>query len=498
MEKSLLQNKKYKILRKPILGLIIIIISSIFFKLLFFPLEIPLILDSLDYYFFAMDIKITGEIPNYSPSKVGWPFFLSIIFSMIPSNETFVFMEIQKLSSIIISSLTVIPIFYLSQIFISRKYSIIAAGIFVFDPRVGINSSIAGSDPLFVLLLITALTLFLKTKDIFIYISFLTVGLASIVRPEGIFLFFAMTILYFIKNRKNIKRNLKYFFCLAIFFSVLFPVLSFQESIHGNDLLFDRIEQTVSYHSQDPQKTDNNSGIPFILKGIENFPKYFGWVLIPNFIIFVPIGFILFIKKIDFNRFSLILSGIFLSIPIFYAYAIPLQDTRYLLTLYPLFSILSIFTIKKMDEYFQISMIVPIVIVIVIILSSVFLFFNYDRELELDKIKVVQFLNESPKIVNEFYPQSAFLETTNLPKDIEGLRLFTDIKEEESLRHRIPKTVLVIVPDFYKLNSINELIIKKSELTHIVIEENNSIELLSEIYNNEEKFEFLNKIFDSG
>jgi hypothetical protein len=151
-----------------------------------------------------------------------------------------------------------------------------------------------------------------------------------------------------------------------------------------------------------------------------------------------------------------------------------------------------------MDEYFQISMIVPIVIVIVIILSSVFLFFNYDRELELDKIKVVQFLNESPKIVNEFYPQSAFLETTNLPKDIEGLRLFTDIKEEESLRHRIPKTVLVIVPDFYKLNSINELIIKKSELTHIVIEENNSIELLSEIYNNEEKFEFLNKIFDSG
>ena len=44
--------------------------------------------------------------------------------------------------------------------------------------------------------------------------------------------------------------------------------------------MFSRVANTISYHSQDPQETEGDSGIPFILKGVENFPKYLGWVLI--------------------------------------------------------------------------------------------------------------------------------------------------------------------------------------------------------------------------
>ena len=105
---KIIQDNRCEFLKKPIFGLILVVIGSIIFKLLFFPLEIPVVLDGIDYYFFAMDIKITDEIPiNYSPTKIGWPIFLSIIFNIVPSNETFVFMEIQKLSTIIISSFSV-------------------------------------------------------------------------------------------------------------------------------------------------------------------------------------------------------------------------------------------------------------------------------------------------------------------------------------------------------------------------------------------------------
>jgi len=493
---KIIQDNRCKFLKKPIFCLILVVIGSIIFKLLFFPLEIPLALDSLGYYFFAMDIKITDEIPiNYSPSKIGWPLFLSIIFNLVPSNETFVFMEIQKLSTIVISSLTAIPIFYLSQVFFPKKYGIIAAAIFVFDPRIGINSSLGITDPLFVLILVTSLLLFLKNKEILVYVSFFTVGLATTVRPEGIFLFFAMTVLYFIKNRKNGFQNLKYLICFAIFFITLFPVLSYQENIHGNDLVFDRLTNTISYHSQDPQETEGNSGIPFILKGVENFPKYLGWVLIPNFIIFVPIGFILSIKKIDFNKFSLIFSGIFLAMPIFYSYAIPLQDTRYLMTLYPLFSIWSIFTIKSLEERIRIPIILPIMIII--ILSSLFLILKYDAEYELETVKVSQLLNETPIVVNGFFPQSRFLEPTNLPKTIEDLKSFTTDREKgKSLRSNIPQTVKEI--SIYEFDSIEEFITRAKEngLSHIIIEKDNSIQVFSEIYNNENKYPYLKKIND--
>ncbi|WP_428326204.1 ArnT family glycosyltransferase [Nitrosopumilus sp.] len=494
---EILQKNNIQFFKKPVFGLIFIIIGSIIFKLIFFPLEIPVILDGLNYYFFAMDIKITEEIPNYSPSKIGWPFFLSIIFNVIPSNETFVFMEIQKIVSITIFSLISIPIFFLTKFFVPEKYGVIAAGIFVFDPRVGINSSLGSSDPLFVLLLATSLVLFLKTKEIFTYISFLTVGLATTVRPEGVFLFLAMTVLFFIRNRKKGIKNLKYLLCLVIFFGILFPFLNYQESIHGNDLLFDRIEHTATYHSQDPQITKGDSGIPFILKGIENFPKYLGWVLIPNFIIFVPIGFILFLKKIDFNKISLILSGLFLSIPIFYAYAIPLQDTRYLLPLYPLFSIWAIVTVKKLEEKYRIPIFIPLIIII--ILSSLFLIFNYDVEYDLEAIKMLESLNEKPITANAFYPQSIFLEPTNLPKTIEELKFFAMNREKgESLRTSIPATVKTVPIDGF--NSIEELINigKENGLTHLIISKDNSNNLFSEIYLNENKFSYLKKINDES
>ncbi|MCV0411885.1 phospholipid carrier-dependent glycosyltransferase [Nitrosarchaeum sp.] len=493
MSKTILDNNS-QFYKNPFFVLGLIIISGIVLRLLFFSIKIPVVLDSFDYYMFAMDIKFTHEIPNYSPSKAGWPFFLSGLFSIIPFNETYTFMEIQKLTSVVFSSITAIPIFYLSKLFFPKKYGILAAIIFVFDPRVVSNSSLGSTDPMFVFLIATSLALFLR-KNIFLsYIAFFTAGMASSVRPEGLFLFFTLTILYFIKHRKNHSELFKYGFCLLIFLVTIYPFMNYQQNIHGNDLLFNRLENTVAYHIQDPKMTENNSGIPFLIKGLENFPKYLGWILIPNFIIFAPVGFILSFKKLDFNKFSLFLTGIILSTPIFYSYAIPLQDTRYLLPLYPLLSIWTIFLVKKFDKFSKIHLVIPLCVII--ILSTIFILIKYDSEYELEVLEITKELNKSPKILNDFYPNSNLLESSDLPNNVEEFKRDFLIQREEgksirtSLEHKIK-----IIPNI-DYESIEQLMTyaKQNNLTHLVIEKDSQNSIFNMIYQNESDYSFLEKI----
>ena len=62
------------------------------------------------------------------------------------------------------------------------------------------------------------MVLFLSDKKKIVYVSFAIVALTSLIRSEGLFLFFAISILFFIKYRKD--RHLvflKYLPALAIF-----------------------------------------------------------------------------------------------------------------------------------------------------------------------------------------------------------------------------------------------------------------------------------------
>jgi len=69
-------------LNVPLFGLSGIIILSLFLRLNYFVPEIPLTLDALEYFFYALDTSIIGHLPtNYSPQNNGWPAFLSIFFS---------------------------------------------------------------------------------------------------------------------------------------------------------------------------------------------------------------------------------------------------------------------------------------------------------------------------------------------------------------------------------------------------------------------------------
>ena len=84
------------------------------------PFEIPLILDAVGYFNYATDMMILDEFPKGYPSpNNGWPTLLYVFFNLFPSDNYFDYMNIQRIVSVCISVLTIIPVYYFCLLYTS-------------------------------------------------------------------------------------------------------------------------------------------------------------------------------------------------------------------------------------------------------------------------------------------------------------------------------------------------------------------------------------------
>ena len=494
-KKNYQENKKFLFLLIPI-GII-----SFFIKNIFFEPEIALTFDSLKYFFYATDIAIFGQLPeNYFLANNFWSIFLAVFFQMFSFENTIQYMDLQKQLSMIISTITIIPIYFLSRRFFEPKYSIIASLIFACEPRIFYNSMLGITESLYILLGTLSIFLFLSSNKKIIYLSFLVVGITTITRAEGQMLFLAMSVMYFVRFRNEKLVVPKYFIGLGIFAIIVVPMIMYQYEIQENDLIFGRAVNTISYHTQDPTDTGGESGIPFFVQGVENYVKFFIWDLIPIFIFFVPFGIILLFLNRDHRKWTLILCGIGISIPAFYAYSIPLLDTRYLFMLYPIFGVISLFAIKRFTEHFKRKNLILGLIVIGIILSaSIFLELKpLENKQKLEAYEIAKEVVKETRIMNSYYPEERYTEPAILPEkwnDFKDL-FFIEREMTKSVKDSISNPITFVSTNGY--SSIEEFIQKNSELTHLYVDEKNDrIEFLKEIFENEKKYEFLEKQYDS-
>jgi hypothetical protein len=500
-----IENKFHKENIKIASLLIPIAIISFLIKSYYFEPDIALTFDSLKYFFYATDISISGNLPeNYFLANNLWSIFVSVFFQLFQFENTIQYMDLQKQLSMILSTITIIPIYFLCKKFFKPKYAILGALIFALEPRLIHNSMLGITESLYILLGTVTLLFFLSSNKKLIYISFLFVGLTTITRAEGQIIFFVMSIMFFIRFRKEKLVIPKYIIALGIFTLIVAPMLSYQLGIENDDLIFGRTVNTISYHIQDPSETDGGSGLPFFIQGIENFSKFFVWDLIPMFIFFIPIGIFYLFKKIDFRKLTLILCGIGISIPAFYAYSIPLLDTRYLFMLYPIFCVISLFTIQKISNYFKNKNIVIGLIVIVIFLSS-FMFLELKPSDNFQKLEAYQIAKEivkEPKVINSLYPEDQFLEVAILPdkwNDFKDL-FFIERTNGQSIRSTISNQIsnpITIIP-IAGYVSIENYIEKNPNLTHIYIDHKpKRPTFLNHIFENENQYSFMIKEFDS-
>ena len=142
--------------RNSLICLGIIGLAGFLIRFFYYPEGIPITLDGTAFFWYANDLSISGSFPvNVSIPNNGWPTFLSIFFYFFNSENFLDYMALQRCVTIIISVITIIPVFILCRKFCGNGLSLLGASLFVFQPRIIENSLLGITDPLFILLELT-------------------------------------------------------------------------------------------------------------------------------------------------------------------------------------------------------------------------------------------------------------------------------------------------------------------------------------------------------
>ena len=469
----------------PIIKISILIIISLSIRFIFFESEIPLVLDSLSYFSFSYETKILGHTPEMIPfTNLGWTYVLTFFFNIFSFETAIEYMNLQKIITITISSITIIPVYLLCRKFTEKKYALFASSLFVFDPRIIENSLLGITDTLYIFMITFVFVLFFNTQKKYVYFAFALTALTTLVRAEGVFVFIAISILFFIKYKNEEKIILKYLLGFGIFLLILSPIIVDRVEIFQNEFM------TQSF-GESKIITDTEQNITSkIIAGLENFIKLFGWVTIPIYIVFLIPGFLLMLKKWKKENLEVMIPIIIMSVPIFYAYSIPAQDTRYLFVLFPFFSIIATFTITAFGKTIpNVGKLLVIFLVIIMTVSVIFLYERTDSTYEKEAFLISKYLVENAKGVNEFYPEGKFI------RGAEVLKNFPDIPFKNEFGEYTHKMIFFDINEGDLLEFIDK---NRSEgLSHIITDETDQNEILVNIFNNEQNYPYLEKNLDS-
>lgn len=466
-----------------------ILILMIFFvglgiRFFYFTYELPLFIDGLDNFTYATAINFYGHLPTeWTPINNGWPIFLSFWFSIINLENTLQYMQLQKIISVVISALITIPVYFLCKKFFDEKIALVGTALFAFDPRIILNSLLGITEPLFILLGVSSLILFLRYERMAMLLSFILASCCTIVRSEGVFLFFTLTILFLIRYKISKEILKTYLPCAIIFMLILIPIMNYRIDVAGYDGIFQRAAlgtgQIISM--------TNQNGNSEIILGLELFIKYFGWIMIPNFLIFLPFGIIQFFKHRKKETNFIIVFSIVCSLPILYAYIVQAQDTRYLYFLFPIFSLVSLYSVRSYLSKFSRKNIILLIMVVGIFIGSVSFYeykkIDYEKERELNEIANI--IVNIPSGLNFHPSENRYIRAAELPS--EWPFVFFD------KNHKIK----IIETTNYE-NLENFISDSRDDLTHLLVDENSDLpKFLQNVYYNEEKYEYLIKEFDS-
>ena len=499
---SLVPNKNIflSIFSKTYILLLILGVAGVIIRLFTFPYDIPLGMDATSYFWYATDMSILGNFPSSEQSHLehvkivnnGWPSFLSLIFSMYDSTDIFEYMELQRFTTMIISVLTVIPVYKLCSRFFSRNYSIIGATIFVFEPRIILNSFSGTTEASFVFIAASSLALFLSSNKKIIYCSFALAAILALIRYEGLLLLVPLSIMFFVRFRKEKTWIVKYCIIVGVILLILIPMAYIRIETTGEDGLISHVIKGPKYYQNvsEIQSQESNVYRNFIFDGSTNLIKFLGYSNFPVFILFAPLGGLLFLRNRNHGKYTIIIVSLLFLLPAFYAYSRNILEIRYLYVLYPIFCLLSLFTISKLLEKTSKKAAIVFVIIFGVILSSIifidYKIENYDHERE--AFLIAQHIDAITKTINDYHPEDQYYDDFR-PSDLETFPI-----SSSSINPRIK---ILYTANFDSLGDFLEFGEKKG-LSHLVIDDNEiRPDFLKDVFHNEEKYPFLKIVFDS-
>ncbi len=497
-------------------ALIGIIFIGFVIRFLYFPYDIPVSLDSSYYFSYAYEFARLGEFPYFHLVNNGWPTFLAVFFMMLDVGEFQQFVDLQRTISIFLSVITIVPMYFLCRKFFPKIISIIGGALFILEPRVISNSILGITEPLFNLLIITSLVLFFSKKNL-VYFSFAILALAVIVRYEGILVIIPFSIMFFVRFRKNEKIIMKYLLCIGIFILILYPMTMIRTETMGSDGVISHVSgamNAIFKHSI--------QGVPLESPDVEDFPgekntfrlhnflgvaflkmiHALGIIQLPLFILFFPIGmFYLFrknlIKKLRFEHVTLILFIIFTSITILYSHGRDIMELRYYIILYPIIILICCFGIKKIHHKFKNNK--SLILILFIIVVATFSYLEYDKidyKFEREVFEITTIAVEMSDKINAGSLYGGYITTASMIETWPELKKMDDAKSKKIS----PVTICKGMDCKMGGSNLQEFIIehKKEGLDHIVVDSiDHGAEYIQDVFHNEEKYPFLQKVFDS-
>ena len=493
--------------RNSLICLGIIGLAGFLIRFFYFPDGIPLTFDAGGIFWYANDLSISGTFPvNVNMPNNGWPTFLSIFFYFFNSNNFLDYNDLQRYVTIIISVITIIPVFILCRKFCGNGLSLLGTVFFVFQPRVIENSLMGITEPLFILLGLSCLILFLQNNWKLKYLSFAFLALACLVRYEAIVLILPLSFLFLFKNRRDKTVIPRFLIAISIFLLVLLPMLFVRMDTLGYDGVFSHSVASVEAYTIGP-KTVHTSEAVFTL--INSTAR----AVFPIFFIFLPLGIFGFFRHRNFDKYVILLFLIFMSIPIIYISIREITEPRYYLTLFPILSLLSLYTVKEIIRKFDKTKLILIITGITVLsLSIVYLdYTKIDYQHELEAYHIGLEVHKKTSVINKYTPEDKYVH--NKDQIFWNLGTFPVLQSETELKVKAIRTydrdtcfrenpsANLAVCRQYDFASLNEFINfdKNDGLTHIIADENsNRPEFLKDVFNNEEKFPYLTKIYDSS
>ena len=534
---EIFQNKLI-LIKNPIICLILIGIVGLVIRIFSYPYDLPVYQDVSDYFWYAMDMSILGEFPQMAPNQVlavppypgysfpnnGWPAFLSLFFSLANFENVQEYMDLQRCLTISISLLTIIPLYLLCTKFFGKYFSLLGTALFAFQPRIIENSLLGGNEPLYLFLGVCTLTLFLSKNIKMVYASFVVAGLFSLVRYEGLLILIPMTFVFFYRFRFSKTAITRYGMAIGLILLILLPMAYIRIETLGYDGLLSNIiagpeyiQSTVSSNEEFWENLGMNqvSGVEktfyFIQNGIQNLAKNFGKSLIPTFSFLAPIGIFFLCRKLDYKKITLIITLAVFLLPAFYIYSRGFGDIKYLFILFPIFSVVSMFTLRKIFMKSNDSSKIFVTFLVGFIIFSVgyLIYFSPDLEHEHEALTIATIIKDTTKKVNGYYPEGVYLVHVIKNTDLQEFPILStsmplrdkQVSTFDWLEYTNEQNIeSILAGDIKEIDSVEDYIIfgKKVGLTHLVTDGKSAQpRILNDIFYNEKNYPYLLKQFDS-
>ena len=139
-----------------VICLIIISSISIGFKLSHVDFSNPIIGEDTYVYVLGAFSVINGDFSQPDRKALGWSIFISPFYLLTDSTDLLDYLNITRILSIAISTVTIIPMYILARRFFDEKYSLMASCLFAFEPNLNYNSVLGLSEPIFILGIVLA------------------------------------------------------------------------------------------------------------------------------------------------------------------------------------------------------------------------------------------------------------------------------------------------------------------------------------------------------